>query len=109
MRDINERKRTDPKFASFVRTNLQREMNDTPVADSMVPNNPHLLPKQELSDDALRGAAAKASLLLPQLEVWVAEYTTTPSSRVRFLRSVANPFYEQYEKSFQAAISAGLI
>ena len=73
------------------------------------PFNPYLTPSKAPSDSDVRGIAAKASLLVPDLEKWAAEYTTTPSSRVRFLRSTANPFYEQYEKSFQAAISAGLI
>ncbi len=81
------------------------------VGDSVVAQNPHLLPKEDLSTATINGIAAKAGLLVPQLLEWAKVYNSTPSSRVRSLRSAAaNPLgYEQYNKSFEAAIAAGLI
>jgi hypothetical protein len=75
------------------------------------PLNPHLTPQKELSNDALRGAAAKASLLLPQLMEWVKIYNQTPASKVRLLRSPgANPTgAEAYNQAFDAACAANLI
>jgi hypothetical protein len=109
MQEVRQRMRIDPGYASFVNTNRQREFQ--PVGDSYVPTNPHLLPSEDLSNDAVRGIAAKASLLLPDLKKWVVEYNQTPTVRVRALRSPAsNPIgYEAYNAAFEAAIAANLI
>jgi hypothetical protein len=106
-----ERQRKDPAYAAFVQKQWGLRLNENPVDGDMTPFNPHLRPKQELSNDAIRGAAAKASLLLPQLEAWVIEYNKTPAARVRALRSPAsNPIgHEKYNQAFEAAINAGLI
>jgi hypothetical protein len=104
-----ERMRTDPAYRNFVEKNRAREFEG--VGDSVVPMNPHLIPSEDPSQATVKAIAAKAGLLVPQLLDWVKGYNATPSSQVRSLRSAAsNPLgYEQYEKSFQAAIAAGLI
>jgi hypothetical protein len=109
MKDVRERMRIDPGYASFVVKNREREFES--VGDSVVPQNPHLVPAEDLSQASVKEIAAKAGLLVPQIHEWVKTYNSTSVSQVRSLRSAAsNPLgYEQYEKSFQAAIAAGLI
>lgn len=107
-RDIAERRRIDPSFAKFYSSSLKLEMTQ-PIDGDLRPFNPHLTPSKPPSNADVQGIAAQASLLPHQLKAFAAEYVTTRASRVRFLRSTANPFHAQYEASFQAAISAGLI
>jgi hypothetical protein len=109
MKDCRERARIDVGYRSFMSKNIEREFES--VGDSVVPQNPHLVPAEDPTQAALKGIAAKAGLLVPQLLDWVKVYNSTPSSQVRSLRSAAsNPLgYEQYEKSLQAAVTAGLI
>jgi hypothetical protein len=107
-RDIAERRRVDPSFAKFYASSLQIEMTQ-PIDGDVRPFNPHLLPSTTPSNAEAQGIAAKASLLLPQLQAFAAEYVTTPAARVKFLRSTANPFHAQYESSFQACLEAKLI
>ena len=109
MKDCRERARTDVGYRSFMSKNIEREFEG--VGDSIVPQNPHLIPTVDPSQAALKGIAAKAGLLVPQLLDWVKSYNSTPANQVRSLRSAAsNPLgYEQYEKSLQAALAAGLI
>jgi hypothetical protein len=110
MKEVRDRMRVDPGYASFVNTNREREMN-VPIDGDVRPFNTHLLPKKELSSDAVRGIAAKASLLLPDLKKWVIEYHKTPAARVRALRSPgSNPMgFEAYNQAFDAACAANLI
>lgn len=109
MKDCRERARVDSGYRSFMSKNIEREFEQ--AGDSVVPQNPHLLLAEDPSKAALKAIAAKAGLLVPQLFEWVKIYNTTPANQVRSLRSAAaNPLgYEQYEKSFQAALEAHLI
>ena len=107
-RDIAERRRTSPSFNKFYQESLKREMN-VPIDGDVRPFNSHLTPSPVPSNAEVQGIAAKASLLVPALKQFAAEFVTTPASRVRFLRSSANPSRLEYERSFQACIEAGLI
>jgi hypothetical protein len=110
MREINERKRVDPKFLAFIQTNLRRDLIQE-IDGDVRSSNPHIGEQPDVKDSAVKAIAAKAGLLVPQLLDWVKVYNSTPSSQVRSLRSAAsNPLgYEQYEKSFQAALESHLI
>jgi hypothetical protein len=109
MKEVRERMRVDSGYASFVMKNREREFQS--VGDSLVPQNPHLAPAEDISQASVKALAAKAGLLVPQLLEWAKTYNSTSANQVRSLRSAAsNPIgYEQYEKSIQAAIAAGLI
>lgn len=52
MREINERKRIDPKFRTFIQTNLRRDMQQE-IDGDVTPFNPHLKPQAPPSVSAL--------------------------------------------------------
>jgi hypothetical protein len=110
MRDINARKQKDPIFADFIRTNIRREMTQEIDGDCR-PFNTHLNPQAQPSEAAVNVAASQAGLTVAELQAWAKTYILTSSSQVRLLRGRgANPTgYAQYEKSYQAAIAAGLV
>jgi hypothetical protein len=89
-----ERIRTDAGYASFVRTNLRREMNSAPVDGGVVLN-----------------ARAEAKAAPPELVKWVEEYKVTPMAVVRQLtRADCNPYgYQEYKRMFNEAVEFGLI
>ena len=62
-KDIAERKRIDPAFASFVRKNLEREMTGGGVADAVTPAGQSKLPRHDASNEL--AAFARAYLTEP--------------------------------------------
>jgi hypothetical protein len=92
---IQERRRTDPAFASFYAKNLEREVGATKVADGV--ENLNSRPK-------LNGVT-------PALLAFADEYRNTSSEKVRkFRRADTNPFgFQKYNEQYEAAIAAGLI
>jgi hypothetical protein len=98
--EIAERRRTDPAFASFYHTNLVRSFDG--VADSVVEQNPHLLPQ---------GAPTMAALKDERLVSFARKYKSMSSAEVRAARSKAiNPLSaSQFEKDLNDAIRLNLV
>jgi hypothetical protein len=109
MKDVRARMSTDPGYAAFVTKQREREFEG--VGDDLSAVNPHIGEQPRTSEAAVNVAASKAGLTVAELQAWVKNYNDTPASRVRFLLGRgSNPTgYSQYEKSYQAAIAAGLI
>jgi hypothetical protein len=73
MREINERKRVDPAFADFIRTNLRRDMTQVIDGDARV-TNPHL--------DQIK-APTQAALADRRLVDFANAYRVMPAEAVR--------------------------
>jgi hypothetical protein len=93
--DCRERAKVDAGFASFVRKNFEREMNQG-VGDAV---------------ENLNARSQEPTTASLELRAWVAEYNRTSAEQVRKLRRADfNPLgYTQYNKNLDAAIAAGLI
>jgi hypothetical protein len=96
--ECRTRARVDEAYRSFMQTNLLREMNETPVGDSVV----------AIGTQAVRQDKTRAT---QNLREFAEAYRRASTSEVRKLSSPAmNPNgYEQYRKNIDAAIAAGLI
>jgi hypothetical protein len=95
--DCKNRAKADVGFASFLRTNLRREMTEGGVGDAV--ENLNARPEEPKE---------KAT---PELLSWVAEYNRSSAEHVRKQkRADFNPLgYGKYNKNLEAAIAAGLI
>jgi hypothetical protein len=93
--DCKERAKVDNGFASFVRKNLEREMNQG-VGDEVI---------------NLNARTHEPNTPTPELRAWATEYHKTPTEKLRQLkRADTNPFgYVEWNRNFEAAIAAGLI
>jgi hypothetical protein len=96
--ECKARARVDAGYASFVRTNLEREMGETEVGDAVV-----AIGTQAIRQDKTR--------VTQDLREFAESYRRASTSEVKKLSSPAmNPNgYEQYRKNIDAAIAAGLI
>jgi hypothetical protein len=100
MSEINLRKQSDPEFANFVRKNLQREMQEQPVGDSVVNLNQRVATvKKGVSADVV---------------AYAARYRVMSSDAVRKeLSPGINPLgpaaAAEANRLFEAACAAGLI
>jgi len=89
-RDISERRKIDPAFASFYRKNLEREMAEAGGAEE---------------------AVKPVGTATPELIQFAVAYRNTPADEVRKLkRADYNPFgYQEFNRNVDAAIAAGLV
>lgn len=96
--ECRARARVDEAYRSFMQTNLLREMNETPVGDSVV-----AIGTQAVRQDKTR--------VTKDLREFAENYRRAAASEVRKLSSPAmNPNgYKEYQENLNAAINAGLI
>lgn len=96
IQECKQRAKVDAGFASFIRKNLEREMNEGGVGDAV---------------ENLNARPNEPKTITPELQAFVAEYHRTPNDQVRKLkRADFNPTgYEAYNRNLEAAIAAGLI
>lgn len=94
--ECKARSREDSGFASFIRTNLRREMNEQGVGDAATNLN-----DRPQSNDRV----------IPELARWVEEYRLMPIAEVRRRsRADTNPSgYEHFNKMMDLACKGGLI
>ena len=100
MEEINRRKRTDPEFATFVRKNMEREMQEQPVGDGVENLNANRVQQQSGAPSDVRAYAAR--------------YRTMSAAEVKKERSPGmNPLgpaaAREANRLFEAACSDGLI
>jgi hypothetical protein len=97
MQECRARARTDIGFASFMRTNLQRESMGTESTQFLVAGKQPSRP--DISD------------VTPELLAWANEFKRTPTEEVRKLRNpTINALgFQQYEANLNAAIAANLV
>jgi hypothetical protein len=96
--ECKARARVDAGYANFVRKNLEREMNDTPVQDGV----------EAIGTQAIRRDKTRVT---QELREFAEAYRHASTSEVKKLSSPAmNPNgYKEYQENLNAAINAGLI
>ena len=101
MREINERKRIDPVFADFIRTNLRRDMQQEIDGDAR-PTNPHL---------EQNATPTKAAMKDERLVKFASDYRKAPTAEIRKLkRSDTNPLgATQFNKDEADCLRLGLL
>ena len=93
------RARTDAGYRNFLNTNLEREMNDTPVTDAVV-----AIGTQAFRQD-------KSIRITDDLRAFADAYRRSSTAEVKRMSSPAtNPLgHKQYTDLLDACIAAGLI
>jgi hypothetical protein len=96
--ECKARARTDAAYGKFLHTNLQREMNDSPVADGVV----------AVGTEAIR--QDKTIRINEDLRAFAISYRTMSSAEVRKnSNQLTNPNATEWNRKVDLAIAAGLL
>lgn len=101
MKEINDRKRVDPKFLAYIQTNLRRQM-DQPIDGDARPTNPHL---------EQNAAPTKAAMKDERLVKFASDYRKAPTAEIKKLKRLdTNPLgATQFNKDEADCFRLGLL